>query len=265
MLQLSGNLYNIQKLDRNRIYPKFNLISTILYEKDRKTAISSSSRSFRSFTTRVNFVCFGIDPFCITPLSQFGGPPGQSTWMFTKSLTQEWLGRVFWHAAWCHYANGLFWSVSVSHLKFLEIRVQWIPSVLRKTLNSCWPKTFGKKDMEKIWKIMGWSALLPKIKKRAKTLRDPTIITFPHFLRTLGVFRRQMCPVTSGRVDNCVRVGQRPYACLTISGSGVRCAANARHNRGLHIRFSLMKKVLFGRFQPLSFDFITRNNGSWAF
>ena len=143
--------------------------------------------------------------------------------------------------------------------------VQWIPSVLRKTLNSCWPKTYGKKDMEKIWKIMGWSALLPKIKKRTKTLQDPTIITFPHFLRTLGVFRRQMCPVTSGWVDNCVLVEQRPYACLTISGSGVRCAANARHNRGLHIRFSLMKKVPFGRFQPLSFDFISRNNGSWAF
>ena len=71
-----------------------------------------------------------------------------------------------------------------------------------------------------------------------KTLRDPTIITFPHFLRTLGgVFRRHMSPVTSGRVDNCVRVGQRPYACLTISGSGVRCAGNARHYRGLHILF----------------------------
>ena len=29
--------------------------------------------------------------------------------------------------------------------------------------------------------------------------------------------------------------------------------------------FSLMKKVSFGRFHPLSFDFISRNNGSWAF
>ena len=29
--------------------------------------------------------------------------------------------------------------------------------------------------------------------------------------------------------------------------------------------FSLMKKVSFGRFQPLAFDFISRNNGSWAF
>ena len=48
----------------------------------------------------------------------------------------------------------------------------------------------------------------PQNQKRTKTLRDPTIITFPHFLRTLGVFRRQMCPVSSGRVDNCVRVGQ---------------------------------------------------------
>ena len=29
--------------------------------------------------------------------------------------------------------------------------------------------------------------------------------------------------------------------------------------------FSLMKKVSFDRFQPLLFDFISRNNGSWAF
>ena len=130
--------------------------------------------------------------------------------------------------------------------------VQWIPSFLRKTLNSCWPKTYGKKDMEKIWKIMGWSALLPKIKKRTKTLRDPTITTFPLLLRTLGVFRRQMCPVTSGRVDNCVRVGQRPYACLTISGNGVRCAANARHYRQLHILFPWRKRsrsVVSGHFR----------------
>ena len=87
----------------------------------------------------------------------------------------------------------------------------------------------------------------------------------PPFFEDIGVFRRQMCLVTSGWVDNCVLVGHRPYACFTISGSGVRCAANAPHKRGLHIRFSLMKKVPFGRFQPLSFDFISRNNGSRAF
>ena len=29
--------------------------------------------------------------------------------------------------------------------------------------------------------------------------------------------------------------------------------------------FSLMKKVSFDRFQPFLFDFISRNNGSWAF
>ena len=97
----------------------------------------------------------------------------------------------------------------------------------------------------KIGKIMpGWFALLPKIKKRTKTLRDPTIITFPHFLRTLeGVSTsHQMCPVMSGRVDNRVRVGQRPYACLTISGSGVRCAANVRHYRWLHFLFPWCKR-----------------------
>ena len=83
-------------------------------------------------------------------------------------------------------SRGFFHTALHSFREVVELRIQWIPSVLRKTLNSCWPKTYGKKDMEKIWKIMGWSALLPKIKKRTKTLRDPTIITFPHFLRTLG-------------------------------------------------------------------------------
>ena len=68
----------------------------------------------------------------------------------------------------------------------------------------------------------------------------------PPFFGDFGVFRRQMCPVTSGRVDNCVRVGQRPYACLTISGSGVRCAANARHYGGLHIRFPWWKHCKTG-------------------
>ena len=150
----------------------------------------------------------------------------------------------------CSYIPGIVdealqngWGNDKSCTKLHLIKeIQWIPSVLRKTLNSCWPKTYGKKDMEKIWKIMGWSALLPKIKKRTKTLRDPTIITFTHFWGLWGVFRRQMCPVTSGRVDNCVCVGQRPYACLTISGSGVRCAANARHCRQLCILFPWWKR-----------------------
>ena len=35
------------------------------------------------------------------------------------------------------------------------------------------------------------------------------------------MFRRQMCPVTSGPVDNCVRVVWRPQAHVNIIGSGV--------------------------------------------
>ena len=42
--------------------------------------------------------------------------------------------------------------------------------------------------MDKIWKIMWWSALLPKIKTRWPSLRDPGNIHHPHFLRTLGHF-----------------------------------------------------------------------------
>ena len=55
----------------------------------------------------------------------------------------------------------------------------------------------------------------------------------PFFEDFGGCFDVKCCPVTSGSVDNCVLVGQRPYTCLTIGGSGVRCAANARHNGGL--------------------------------
>ena len=132
-----------------------------------------------------------------------------------------------------------------------------------------WTVADQKPMVKKIWKKYGksWDGLpsSPKSKRGQKPFGILPWSPSPIFWGLWGVFRRQMCAVISGWVDNCVLVGQRPYACLTISGSGVRCAAYARHNRGLHIRFSLMKKVPFGRFQPLSFDFISRNNGSWAF
>ena len=143
--------------------------------------------------------------------------------------------------------------------------LQWIPSVLRKTLNSCWPKTYGKKDMEKIWKIMGWSALLPKIKKRAKTLRDPTIITFPHFLGTLGGVSTSNVPsyewsswqLRTRRAASVRMFDHKRERCTVCS----QCAPLPWTSHP----FSLMKKVSLGRFQPLSFDFISKNNDSWAF
>ena len=49
---------------------------------------------------------WSINPLRITPQSLFSGPPDQSHWMFAESLIQEWSGRVFWYAAWRHYANG---------------------------------------------------------------------------------------------------------------------------------------------------------------
>ena len=154
-----------------------------------------------------------------------------------------------------------FFFLCVHGFRFL----QWIPSVLRKTLNSCWPKTYGKKDMEKIWKIMGWSALLPKIKKRTKTFRDPTIITFPRFLRTLGGVSTSNVPSyqwlswqmrTRGAAS--VRMFDHKREWCTVCS---QCAPQPWTSHP----FSLDEKVPFGRFQPLSFDFITRNNGSWAF
>ena len=143
--------------------------------------------------------------------------------------------------------------------------VQWIPSFLRKTLNSCWPKTYGKRDMEKIWKIMGWSALLPKIRKRTKTLRDPTITTFPHFLRTLGGVSTSNVPsyewsswqLRTRRAASVRMFDHKRERCTVCS----QCAPLPSTSHP----FSLMKKVSFGRFRPLSFDFISRNNGSWAF
>ena len=75
-----------------------------------------------------------------------------------------------------------------------------------------------KKPMEKrygkIWKIMWWSALLPKIKTRWPSLRDPGNTHHPHFLRTLGGISRHVCPVTAGRNDNLAR--QRPQTANSI-------------------------------------------------
>ena len=47
MLQLSGNWYNIQKPRQDSNLSQIYSDLIILYEKDRKTAIGSSSRSFK--------------------------------------------------------------------------------------------------------------------------------------------------------------------------------------------------------------------------
>ena len=149
----------------------------------------------------------------------------------------------------------------------LVFLIQWIPSVLRKTLNTCWPKTYGKKDMEKIWKIMGWSALLPKIKKRTKIFRDPTIITFTHFLRTLGGVSTSNVPSYDRSSWQLRRPTRRAASVRMFDHKRERCTVCSQCAplpSTLH-PFSLMKKVSFDRFQPFLFDFISRNNGSWAF
>ena len=135
----------------------------------------------------------------------------------------------------------------------------------RKTLNICWPKAFGKKDME-IQKNHGMVCPHPKNQKEEKKPSGSYHNHLPHFFWGLwGLFRPQMCPVTNGRVDNCVRVGQHSHACVTRWGSGARDVANTCHYRGLHTLFPRSKKGSLGYFQPLSFDFISINNGSWAF
>ena len=88
--------------------------------------------------------------------------------------------------------------------------LQWISFFLRNTLNSRTRKIHRKKRYGKVWKIMWLSALLPKIKTRWPSLRDPGISTTPIF-EDLGVCSRHMCPVTASRNDHFV--GQRPHDC----------------------------------------------------
>ena len=64
------------------------------------------------YTPLIRAVCVHhscVDLLRITPqsLSLFSSLPDKPTGMFTLSLIQEWSGRVFWYAAWRHYANGL--------------------------------------------------------------------------------------------------------------------------------------------------------------
>ena len=259
-----------------------------------------------------------------------GGRPLVSKLLFSKKKSFVY-GRIEQrHIVW------LFFFLLFIFIYF--IMIQWIPFFLRKTLNSCWPKTYGKKRYGKNMKNHGmvcpppqnqkedknpsgschnhlhvdlcesrrrahspigvsfecpyqhppWSPVsigkpAPKIHQwtiyfcrwgfrwvdKAQCFRSawrfgatgssPDISRVFHNMALLGlclelsfnnppifwglweVFQRHMCPVTSGRMDNCVRVGQRPYACVTISGSGVRGVANARHH-GLHILFPWWKR-----------------------
>ena len=141
----------------------------------------------------------------------------------------------------------LFWFINRNRntaqkeyaLSFLgvEFLLQLIP-FFTQTLNSLWPKTYGKKDMEN---MKNHRTVCPPPQNQ-KEDNNPSGSYHSHlrpffFFEDFGVFRRQICSFTSGRVDNCVRKGQRPYACMTISGSGVRSVANARHYRELHILF----------------------------
>ena len=106
----------------------------------------------------------------------------------------------------------------------------------------CSPKTYGKKDMEKIWKIKGWSALLPKNQKEYKNPSGSYHNHLPPFLRTLGCFDFTCAQLRVVELTTAYAEGSVRTPCLMISGSGVRCAANARHYRGLHIRFPWSKR-----------------------
>ena len=140
-----------------------------------------------------------------------------------------------------------------------------IPSFLRKTLNSRWPKTYGKRRYGKIWKIMGWSALLPKIKKRTKNPSGSYHNHLPPFFEDFGGVSTSNVPsyewsswqLRTHRVASVRMFDHKRERCTVCC----QCAPLPSTSHP----FSLMKKVSFGRFQPLSFDFISRDNGSRAF
>ena len=67
-----------------------------------------------------------INQLRITPQSLFSGPPDQSTSMFTSSLVQEWSGRVFWYAVWCHYAK---WSIVLNDIANRSQHGETIPFI----------------------------------------------------------------------------------------------------------------------------------------
>ena len=115
----------------------------------------------------------------------------------------------------CHIIQIFLWFCMIQWLSFF---------FYAKHLNNCWPKTYGKKDTKKIWKIMGWSALLPKIikKKGEQTFGILPKSPCPIFWGLPGCFDVKKCPVTSGQNDNCICVGQRPHGCVAIYGNGVR-------------------------------------------
>ena len=108
-----------------------------------------------------------------------------------------------------------------------------------------WTVVDQKPMVKKIWENMKnhWMVCPPpqnQIEEKKPSWSYQNYL--PHFLRTLGVSRGQMCPVTSGRVNNCVRAEQRPHACLTTCGSGVRDVANARHYRRLQVLIPWWKR-----------------------
>ena len=115
---------------------------------------------------------------------------------------------------------------NVSSAQYKRV-VQWISFFLCKTLNSCPRKTHGKKGMEKIWKIMWWSALLPKIKWSDQAFGILPISTTSFFLGLWEACSSHVFPVTDGRYDNCTE--QRSQAASSTSWS--HFARSTAHSR----------------------------------
>ena len=92
----------------------------------------------------------------------------------------------------------------------------------------------------------------PQNQKEDKTLRDPTILPLPPFFEDFGGrFDVRCAQLRVVELTTTYGVGQRPYACLTISRERCTvCSQCAPLPSTLH-PFSLMKKVSFGRFRPL--------------
>ena len=101
-------------------------------------------------------------------------------WPYCRTNLGKEIGRSHsWHKLWGNirvHGKGVSWNDEVS----LDITAE-DPIFLHKILNSCWPKTYGKKDMEKYVKTWDGVPSSPKSKRGQKPFRILPSITFPHF------------------------------------------------------------------------------------
>ena len=164
-------------------------------------------------------------------LNKFNAKNFEFRWGKLFSAIYMHLTPVSWHTQMQHWL-AVSQNDSGSHLFYAKL----------------WTAADQKPMVKKIWKNMknhGMVCPPPQNQKRIKTLRDPTIITFPHFLRTLGVVSTSNVPSYKWsswqlrtRWAASVRMFDHKRERCTVCS---QCASLVSTSH----RFSLMKKVSF--------------------